>query len=65
MECQRGHTEAFRYSKLQGVPQSTVILTPYFFLACIEISGSNLVCLKYRQKGFFTCIKHRDEWPFD
>ena len=57
---------AFLFSPLlQGVPQSTVILTPHFFLACIEISGSNLVCWKYRWKGFFTCIKHRDGWPFD
>ena len=29
---------------VQGVPQSTVILTPHFFLACLEVSGSYLVC---------------------
>ena len=29
---------------LQGVPQSTVILTPHLFLACPEVSGSYLVC---------------------
>ena len=31
-------------SFLQGVPQSTVILTPHFSLACLEESGSYLVC---------------------
>ena len=41
--------------KLQGVRQSTTILTPHLFSAFLEISGSYLVCSKYRWLGLITC----------
>ena len=40
---------------LQGVRQSTTILTPHLFPAFLEISGSYLVCSKYRWLGLITC----------
>ena len=42
-------------SFLQGVRQSTTILTPHLFSAFLEISGSYLVCSKYRWLGLITC----------
>ena len=40
---------------IQGVRQSTTILTPHLFSAFLEISGSYLVCSKYRWLGLITC----------
>ena len=44
-----------RSRNIQGVRQSTTILTPHLFPAFLEISGSYLVCSKYRWLGLITC----------
>ena len=48
------------FAYIQGVRQSSWILTPNFFLTWIEIWSSYLVRWRYGWLGLITCIKHWD-----